>query len=211
MTCRVDRLLGTGVALTVIAVLGSGAVELVATAPASSAGLNGHPVFAFEDGPPPRVTGGFGEDSCVACHWDDENDGVGELVLSGLPEAFEPGATYRVQLTLTRTDMPVAGFQMAIRHAADASQAGSFAVPDGEGDRVAVVTDQEVEFVQHRLEGTRLDTPGEARWTVDWQAPESDGAVLVHVSALAADGDRSQLGDFVYTLELKRSAGGALR
>jgi hypothetical protein len=209
LTPRLGGNLGAAVGASVFAVLGLGAVEVVTTAPIS--GVTTHPLSVFEDGPPPRVTGGFGEDSCVACHWDDENDGVGKLSLSGLPEGFEPGETYRLKLTLAREGMEMGGFQMAIRHAVDTSQAGSFTVPPGEEERIAVVMDREAQFVQHRLAGTRLGRPDTATWSVDWTAPDSPGLVHLHVSALAADGDRSQLGDFVYTLAREVTPAGGAR
>jgi hypothetical protein len=156
----------------------------------------------FPDGAPARVTGGFGEDSCYVCHWNGpENDGVGSLRVLGLPDRYEAGRSYPLTLELERPGMNVAGFQMTIRTLADTTQAGTFHVPDGEGERLTVVTDRDVEFAQHLEGGTVLHAPGASRWTVKWTAPAHRGAVALHVAALAGDGDRSQMGDHVYTLE----------
>lgn len=46
-----------------------------------------------------------------------------------------------------------------------------------------------------------LVAPHSGRWTVRWTAPDSGRDLVVNVSAVAADGDDSQLGDHVYTLE----------
>ena len=55
----------------------------------------------FRDGPPARVTGGFGEDSCLACHSGKAlNEAGGRLTLSGFPEMYVPGARYELELRL---------------------------------------------------------------------------------------------------------------
>ena len=57
----------------------------------------------FRDGPPARVTGGFGEDSCLACHSGKAlNEAGGRLTLSGFPEMYVPGATYELELEMSR-------------------------------------------------------------------------------------------------------------
>jgi hypothetical protein len=164
-------------------------------------GATGHAVAAaFPDGAPARVTGGFGEDSCFACHWEgEENDGVGRLVIEGVPEQYKPGEPYDLAIEISRPGMTLGGFQLAARMAADTLQGGTFSVPGAEAQRVAVVTDREVQFVQHTEAGTALSGEDRVRWRVTWTAPES-GRVVFHVSAVAGDGDRSQMGDHVYTL-----------
>jgi hypothetical protein len=164
-------------------------------------GVYGHSVAAaFPDGAPARVTGGFGEDSCFACHWEgQENDGVGRLVIEGVPERYEPGEPYELAIEISRPGMTLGGFQLAARMAADTLQAGTFSVRDADAGRVAVVTDRGVQFVQHTEAGTALSGEDRVRWRVNWTAPES-GRVVFHVSAVAGDGDRSQMGDHVYTL-----------
>lgn len=163
----------------------------------------GHPVGdLFRDGPPARVTGGFGEDSCHACHWEAaENEGGGTFQVVGLPYVYEPGRKYHLAVELNQAGMTVAGFQMAVRHAADATGAGGLTVPGTETRRVAVVTERDVQFAQHRLDGTQVGGDGVARWEVVWTAPSQGGRVLFHAAAVAGDGDESQMGDHVYTLE----------
>jgi len=47
------------------------------------------------EGPPPGHTGGLGEPTCRACHFDaPEELEVGELVLKGLRAAYAPGTEY---------------------------------------------------------------------------------------------------------------------
>jgi hypothetical protein len=176
----------------------------------------------FPDGAPARVTGGFGEDSCVGCHWEREvNEGPGTLRLEGVPEAYEPGKTYLLEVELEHPTMVLAGFQVAARFASDTTQAGSFSVPEEEAHRVGIQEDRGVQFAQHLEAGTHLDgAPGRerasgeepasgadgapaTRWRIRWTAPsEAGGVIHFHLAAVAADGDRSQMGDDVHTLEV---------
>jgi hypothetical protein len=175
---------------------------------AGAAGFTSPAPFAavslFKDGPPARVTGGFGEDSCFACHFDGtENDGRGTFSVAGLPAGFVPSETYPLVLTLSRPGMAVAGFQLAVRHAGDGSAAGTLAVPPEEDGRVGLLHERHVPFAHHHSGGIDLAAPGTGRWMVFWTAPASGGRVLVHAAAVAGDGDDSQMGDHVYTVELE--------
>ncbi len=171
--------------------------------PTGSSPTGDHP--AFRDGPPARVTGGFGEDSCFACHWDGtENDGVGRLQVSGFPEEYEPGVDYELGISLRHPELVVAGFQLAVRTRDGEAQAGALGLPDPDEGRVAILVDREVEFAHHTVSGTEPVENAAARWSLQWTAPETgSGTALLHISAVAGDGDDSQMGDAVYTLELE--------
>ena len=61
------------------------------------------PGASYVDGPPPAHAGGFGGDTCHACHFENDLDAPGgSLTLRGVPEAFEPSATYRITVALER-------------------------------------------------------------------------------------------------------------
>ena len=181
-------------------------ILVLAVGLAAATVLAATPLSFFRDGPPAAVTGGFGEDSCYACHWDALNDGRGELRLAGLPDRFEPGASYPLQVTLTRPGMEVAGFQLSARFAHDGEQAGDLAPGEGEGERVSVVTQGETQYIQHRLPGIFLTGPDSASWRIVWTAPVGGGRVQFHAAAVAGDDDESQIGDFVYTIEKESRA-----
>jgi hypothetical protein len=177
-------------------------IAVAAVARAATLCLAAGPLLAFPDAPPAGTTGGFGEDSCFACHFDGTpNDGRGKLTLSGLPERYEGGETYTLTLSLTHPEMAVAGFLLAIRHVRDGNQAGRLDVPTAESSRVGLTEEREITFAHHLLDGTALEERHEARWSIDWTASASAEPVVVHVSAVAGDGDASQAGDHVYTLE----------
>jgi hypothetical protein len=161
----------------------------------------------FRDGPPARVTGGFGEDSCEACHFGNSlNDSAGKLTLSGLPEQFERGATYALELTLTRPGIKAGGFQVAIRNADNQSQAGRIVVPSDEEARVAILEERGVQFAQHRLAEAPAEGGDSLRWKLSWTSPDAGGPVTVHVAAVAGDGDESQAGDYAYAVEVATAA-----
>jgi len=157
----------------------------------------------FPDGPPPAHTGGFGEPTCRACHFDgDLNAEGGGLTLSGIPETYRPGERYRITITLRRGEMKRGGFQLAARFAEGASsgrQAGSLRALD---DRVKVTeaTPGGVQYASHVRPGIQLTEAGRIEWVVEWTAPEAAaGPIVFHAAGNAANGDESQFGDFVHT------------
>ena len=153
---------------------------------------------AYPDRPPPAHTGGFGEPTCRACHFDAPPDAPGgRIVLSGIPARYAPGATYRVTVAVEREGMALAGFQLAARFA-DGAQAGALRAVDARA-QVGEGAAPGVRYAEHTRAGTTVEAPGRAAWTVEWTAPAAAaGPVAFHAAANAADGDASQLGDFVY-------------
>lgn len=165
------------------------------------------PLASFPDGPPARVTGGFGEDTCAACHFTfDDAPPAGRLEVAGLPDCYRGGDGYDLVVTLEDSDMAVAGFQLAVRVRADATQAGELTAGANDGQRVTVQVDRGVAFAQHTLNGSTPTAPGEARWRVRWTAPSEGRPVVLHATALAGDGDHSQEGDRTYSA--KHASGG---
>jgi hypothetical protein len=159
-------------------------------------------LFAYREGPPPHVTGGFSEASCLSCHFDNPlNAPGGALAIDGVPPTFVGGQVYRLVIELARNDMRLGGFQVAARFADGAErgrQAGIWRVLD---ERVQVVrspNDDELAFVEHSADGSMLFSPGIARWTVEWSAPSSSGTVEFNAAANAANDDGSSLGDYIY-------------
>ncbi len=74
------------------------------------------PEAAYLEGPPPAHSGGFGGDTCHACHFENDLDAPGgSLTLGGVPDTFDPSATYRITVSLERPGMGRAGFQLAAR------------------------------------------------------------------------------------------------
>jgi hypothetical protein len=167
----------------------------------------GSPLPAFKDGPPARVTGGFGEDSCYACHFDGEpNPEPGRLSIEGVPGRFEPGVAYTLRVTLSHPGMAVGGFQLAARYVESGEQAGTVEAGEDEEGRVGVLSDRGIDYIHHLLGGTEPTAPDTAHWSVVWRAPASGGEVVFHAAGLAGDGDESQIGDHVFTTEVRTAA-----
>lgn len=149
----------------------------------------------YRDGPPPGFSGGFGEDTCFACHFSGEvNDGVGMVTMEGVPATYEPGRAYPLVVRLTRVEMNVGGFQLAVRMADGGEQAGEVR-PAGPG--VTVVTDRDVQYAYQTLEGSTA-ADGVAEWSLEWIAPAGPGPVRFDLAANAANGDDTAEGDAVY-------------
>jgi hypothetical protein len=159
----------------------------------------------YPDGAPPGFSGGFGEQSCHACHFDVEtiNARPGQVTLAGVPERFVAGQQYPLTITLTRPGMAAGGFQLAARVEDGGAQAGTIELPAGETERLAVQARNNVQYVNQRHKGTAPSEPGTAKWTVLWTAPQTPAAVVFHVAANAADNDESVRGDYIYTATVR--------
>jgi hypothetical protein len=179
-----------------------GAIAVGVVALTGSASLTGfaHPP-AYKDGPPPGFTGGFGEASCHACHFEaDLNAPAGLLTLEGAPDRYTPGQTYPLTVTLSRPAMKLAGFQLAAR-LQGGGQAGSLRIDSAHSERAAVTTSGNIIYAYQREIGSQPSGEETSSWTILWTAPQASESVIFHVAANAADGDDSVAGDFVYTTE----------
>jgi hypothetical protein len=146
-------------------------------------------------------TGGFGEPTCQACHFDGPlNAQGGSLVLEGVPKMYRTGQRYRLTVQLTRLKMASGGFQLAARFA-DGRQAGTLVPVD---DRVEVMEADSslVLYAQHTKIDTELAAPDTARWILVWTPPTGGASdVTFHAAANAANDDASAFGDFIYTTQ----------
>jgi hypothetical protein len=169
------------------------------------------PAGGNAEGPPPGHTGGFGEPTCRACHFDaPEEPEAGALVVDGVPAVYRPGAEYAITVTLRDPRLESAGFQLAARFAGEESGAGASGGAEGghqagrllaSGPRVEIVEQGEppVLYARQTLAGAAPEGDREASWTVRWIAPaEPAGPVLFHAAANAANDDDSELGDAVH-------------
>ena len=175
------------------------AAALFATTVFVAAGPATSPAAAYADGAPPGFSGGFGESSCDACHFESAvNAPPGRVTLTGIPERYASGQAYPITIALSRPGMMLGGFQFAARFENGGGQAGTVAPGPGDGKRIKVEAGT-IQYANQRQAGTDLAEPGTATWTVVWTAPATAGAVLFHVAANAADKDDAARGDYVYT------------
>lgn len=160
-------------------------------------------------GPPPGVSGGFGEPTCLNCHTGEPLNAYGGSVrVAGLPETWEPGRSYPLQVVLQAEGTVLAGFQMTARYATGpraGEPAGTLAPVDG---RATVTRGETGQPYLHQTEaGSIPASETGTSWTVEWQAPAEGGAVLFNVAANSANGDQSPLLDLVYADEVQVEAG----
>jgi hypothetical protein len=151
------------------------------------------------------VTGGFGEPTCLKCHFDNSlNESHGSLAVDGVPRIYIPGREYELKVVLRRSGLKRGGFEMSARFAEQAigaaagAQAGEFRAPD---TRVQIVTEpgKTIQYIQHTKTGSQASPAGQDRWVLTWIAPPDGRApVRFDVAANAANDDASPLGDFIY-------------
>jgi hypothetical protein len=159
---------------------------------------------AYQGGPVPAVTGGFGEPTCAQCHQGTApGPRDGKLTLEA-PRTYRAGETYQLRVTLVRRNLQVGGFEIAARfqtQPAGGVQAGTLRAVD---PRTQIVTGgaKGVQYAQHTDAGSRAAPLGKLAWVVEWRAPDKPtGPVVFHVAANAANGDASPLGDVVHTAQ----------
>jgi len=151
----------------------------------------------LRDAPPPAHTGGFGEPTCLTCHFGDANDPRGSLDISA-PAHYTPGETYTIRIRVRHPELMAGGFQIAIRDA-DGLQAGRFVV---DTTKIGVTKLNDVSYVHH-VRASTAATGDSIVWTFDWIAPDRADALMIHAAANAANDDASPLGDYVYTSEMR--------
>jgi hypothetical protein len=158
------------------------------------------PAIQYAGGAPPGFSGGFGEESCHACHFHaDLNSGSGRFILEGLPARFAAGAQYPITVTLFRPGMRAGGFQLTARFKDGGAQAGTLAAAAGEEERVRLESQGDVQYASQRETGTELAAPDTARWSVVWTAPAEGAVVVFHAAGNAADRDGTAENDYVHT------------
>lgn len=164
-------------------------------------------VVAYPSGPPPAVTGGFGEGTCnqAGCHnayaLNAGRDlGLGDLILSGLPEQYQPGMTYPIKVMHTHMQGRQAwGFQLAVRAAATGAQAGELKPIDV---NTQVLVEKGVQYIEHTMAGTSYNV-----FDFNWVAPATSmGAVVMHATGNAANGDGVPTSDYIYTSSARTSS-----
>ncbi len=156
--------------------------------------------MAFSSGPPSQRTGAPGDAGTCntsGCHSGSAtNSGSGQLLLTGLPASYTPGATLTgLQLTLQDPTASRWGFQLVAKTAQGVvtgtltPENTTFAQTNSEG------------YLEHKSTGTFSGTSSEASWTFRWTAPTAGaGAVTFYAAGNAANNNGSSSGDKIYTL-----------
>ncbi len=189
---------------TLLAALGASTIAAafaIGTADASLTRPRVH-TMGMRDQPPLAHTGGFGEPTCIACHFDGAlNDSAGSLVIDGVPARYEAGRRYLLTITVRHPELKLAGFELASRYATGPDSgkgAGTLVATD---DRAVSTVDDatNIQYAHHLRSGTTPLPGGVGRWIIEWVAPTAgSGPVVIHVAGNAANGDDSPLGDWIF-------------
>ena len=180
------------------------AAALAAAALIAVPALAASSAVRYPENPPLAHTGGFGEPTCHACHFESPPIADSDaLSVTGIPAQVAPGEAYPLEVRLTSPGMRRAGFQLAIRFAEGkkaGGQAGTLASAD---DRAATGTSEtdslRIMYAHHTRAGTALTSTDTAIWRLVWTAPESAARIMIHVVANAANDDASEFGDIIHT------------
>lgn len=159
-------------------------------------------LIAFPDGPDPRLTGGYGEETCLRCHkGQDLNAGRllgGDFRIKDVPKTYQPGRIYPLRVLIAQPRQSRWGFELSARFAASEKQAGVLASSDG---NTQIESEGDVQYIMHTEDGTRAgQSHGPVEFRFNWTAPaDAGGLILFNASGNAADGSGDESGDFIYT------------
>lgn len=150
-------------------------------------------------------TGGFGEETCHSCHFDnDVNAKQGTLTVKGIDaNVAKEGDELLIQVMVEREDLGRAGFQLTARFE-DGSQAGQFHIQGNERLVETRSAPDSLQYIQHSKEGSNPNHADKNSWDITWSPPESSSKqIIFHITANAANGDQSEFGDYIFTKEIK--------
>lgn len=159
-------------------------------------------LLAFSSGPLPRFTGGFQEETCLACHNSFSlNEGRtrgGDFHIVGVPETYRGGESYPITVLIGQPGQSRWGFQLSARSATSGEQAGRL-VP--EDDMTQVIENGEIQYIQQTSQGSRAGTAnGPVAFHFNWIAPDpSQGPIFFNGTGNAADGGGDPTRDYIYT------------
>lgn len=152
----------------------------------------------------PAIAGIAAENTCTGCHSGNAVNSGGSVTLLGLPAYFAGGHTYRLTVHLASTQnagTPQWGFEMTAVDTATGLGAGTFAVVDAAQTQIASGTGSYAtrRYPEQTSTGSKFNVASPVEWQVDWTAPVAGASrVRFYVVGLAADGDGTTSGDWMY-------------
>ncbi|MCB2198514.1 T9SS type A sorting domain-containing protein [bacterium] len=159
-------------------------------------------LFAYVGGAPPAYAGNPpAMMDCTSCHSSFElNSGPGGTALLQIPAAYQGSHLYSGQVLIGHTGATSWGYEITAVDS-EGNQAGVFyTTPSQAPYTQALYTDGDsLDFLTHTEAGSY---PGQTFgvWNFDWFSPPgSTGPVTFYFASLAADGDGTDAGDYVYS------------
>jgi uncharacterized protein (TIGR03437 family) len=168
-------------------------------------------LYAFSTGPLPRKTGAPGDGICAECHRGTAlNEGGGRVTLAASTgTTYTPGQTITFTLTITDSAAAVYGFQATARPDSNPANGQAGTLNAAAQQRIicedgspmptsGCAASGPIQFVEHTSPfSTNVIT-------FSWTAPAADaGPVTIYAAANAANGNRTNTGDHIYSTSLK--------
>jgi uncharacterized protein (TIGR03437 family) len=166
------------------------------------ANVDGTPVgyAGVPDGVPTDHNGAI----CASCHTGGPPpNAAGRMTLS--VTNFSPGVQQNISVQITDTQERLFALQLTARLASDHTQPGGTFAPTPNQTQVLCANGQPgpcgagVEYVTNLAAAAQPLTPGTKTFSIIWNPPGGNvGPVVFYVTAVAANGDGTPLGDHVY-------------
>ena len=106
--------------------------------------------YAFSSGPPAGYTGAPGERNCTDCHAGTVNSGGGGITISNVPQSYQPGQQYTINVTVQQGGRIRFGFEMTAIDS-NGNGAGTF---DPIGSDTQTDTLNSRQYILHTLTGS---------------------------------------------------------
>ncbi len=147
-------------------------------------------------------SGAPGENKCNFCHTSFAlNDGLGSVSIStNMPgNAYTPGQTYSVSVTVNRSGSPEFGFDIEALRAGNTS-AGTFAVTNSTEMQIANSSNGRSNVIHKANGGLTNDSH---TFTFNWTAPVAGtGNITFYATGNGADNHNDKPGDHIYSTSL---------
>ncbi len=168
--------------------------------------------YGHAAGPPAGRTGAPGEATCVQCHSGTLNGGAGKVIISGVPETYEPNEEFTLTVRVEHPDRRRWGFQIVALDDQN-NPAGTLSAVNRNLTKVATGTGAQDgrRYVEHTTAGTFAGQSGGAEWEVKWTAPATDaGRVTFYAAGNAANNNNASSGDSIYTTAVPTGSRGPM-
>lgn len=147
-----------------------------------------------------------GEQNCTACHNSFAlNSGGGSISISTTPSitssGYTPGATYTVDVKVSKTGVTLFGFGTEILTSTN-TNAGTISVLNA--SQTKLLNSGSRRNIVHQLNGG-AGTDSKT-FSFQWVAPATAGSATIYAAGLAANGNNQNSSDYVYTASLSISS-----
>jgi hypothetical protein len=119
-----------------------------------------------------------------------------------VPAQYQLGNTYLITVTISKSLQKKWGFELSVRAVSTKQQAGTLVVTDATNTQIK--SQSGIQYIEHTLASY---SSTKSTWTFNWVAPSTAvGDIRFSCAGNAANGDVTQLGDFIYTTTATSSA-----